>query len=307
MKGQTSPTGPLKPNKLHLDGSLKVALVYRPETAKALSLAKKVTEFLKKKGVPVLTAPEQKVIPGTQLMKSSKAFDSIGLVIVLGGDGTYLRAVRLLGLGVHGRSVPILGFNMGSLGFLTAHSADSVFEVIQKTLDGKMELRPRAKITARIFRKGKMRAEFHALNDMVIERGSLSHLITTSIYSEKFLVSEVKADAFIIASPSGSTAYNLAAGGPILHPESAVFVVTPVAPHSLTSRPLIFPDDRELSFKLSRTPQADFIVDGQKQAVLKAEDEVVIRRCECNHWIVREPSHNFFHLLREKLKFGDRS
>jgi NAD+ kinase len=212
--------------------------------------------------------------------------------------------VRIL----EGRSVPVLGFNMGSLGFLTAHPVDSVFATIDATLKGKMDLRPRSMIVAKIVRKGKVRGEYHALNDLVIERGSMSQLISTAIYSEKFLVSEVKADGFIIASPSGSTAYNLAAGGPILHPESPVFVVTPVAPHSLTSRPLIFPDNRELSFKLDgKTEKAHFIVDGQKVGEIVAEDEVVVNRSCYDHWMVRQPDHNFFHLLREKLKFGDRS
>jgi NAD+ kinase len=164
-------------------------------------------------------------------------------------------------------------------------------------------------LVAKILRKGKPRAEYHALNDVVIERGSLSQLINTAIYSEKYLVSEVKADGFIVSSPSGSTAYNLAAGGPILHPESPVFVVTPVAPHALTSRPLIFPDDRELSFKLDpKKPQkAHFIVDGQKVTEITTDDEVVLHRSQYDHWMVREPDHNYFHLLREKLKFGDRS
>jgi NAD+ kinase len=291
-------------NKWAFNPDQSIAIVYRLQTPQAVSLAKKVAEYLKNKGYAVLTAPDQKVVPGTKPVKSTKQLDNVGLVIVLGGDGTYLRAVRIL----EGRSVPVLGFNMGSLGFLTAHPVDSVFATIDATLKGKMDLRPRSMIVAKIVRKGKVRGEYHALNDLVIERGSMSQLISTAIYSEKFLVSEVKADGFIIASPSGSTAYNLAAGGPILHPESPVFVVTPVAPHSLTSRPLIFPDNRELSFKLDgKTEKAHFIVDGQKVGEIVAEDEVVVNRSCYDHWMVRQPDHNFFHLLREKLKFGDRS
>lgn len=291
-------------SKLVLPEGSSIALVYRIETAQAVSLAKKVADHLKEKSFKVLTGPEQKLIPGTKAAKA-KDLDEVKLIIVLGGDGTYLRAVRLL----EGRNVPILGFNMGSLGFLTAHSAESTFAIIEKTLAGKMILRPRSMLVAKIHRKGKTRGEYHALNDVVIERGSMSQLINSAIYSEKFLVSEVKADGFIVASPSGSTAYNLAAGGPILHPESPVFVVTPVAPHSLTSRPLIFPDDRELSFKLdAKKPQnAHFIVDGQKMTEITPEDEVVLTRSCYDHWMVREPDHNYFHLLREKLKFGDRS
>ncbi|MNJ99749.1 putative inorganic polyphosphate/ATP-NAD kinase [compost metagenome] len=291
-------------DQLVLEKNGKIALVYRIETAEAVALAKKVAEYLKNKGFEVFTAPEQKLVPGTKAIKSAKQLDGLELAIVLGGDGTYLHAVRLL----EGRSVPILGFNMGSLGFLTAHSADDTFKVINDAIAGKMGLRPRSMIHAVILRKGRKRAEYHALNDVVIERGSMSQLINTAIYSDGFLVSEVKADGFIIASPSGSTAYNLAAGGPLLHPEAQVLVVTPVAPHSLTSRPLIFPDKGELSFKLDgKTQKAHFIVDGQKQSEITAQDEVVVTRSCYDHWVVRAPEHNFFHLLREKLKFGDRN
>ncbi|WP_413560023.1 NAD(+)/NADH kinase [Bdellovibrio sp. HCB209] len=291
-------------SQLVIPGKSNIALVYRLETARAVALAKKVAEFLTKQGHQVFTAPGQKLVAGTKLASTKKQLDSLSLVIVLGGDGTYLRAVRTLA----GRDVPILGFNMGSLGFLTAHNADTTLEVVQDTLNGEMELRPRSMIYAKILRKRKIRAEYHALNDMVIERGSLSQLINTAIYSDKYMVSEVKADGFIVSSPSGSTAYNLAAGGPILHPEAPVLVMTPVAPHSLTSRPLIVPDSTKLSFKLDgKTQKAHFIVDGQKMTEITADDEVVLTRSQYDHWMVRHPDHNYFHLLREKLKFGDRT
>lgn len=281
-----------------------IALVYRIETIKAVALAKKVAGHLKAKGHQVFTGPGQKLIPGTKLLKTPKSLDQLNLVIVLGGDGTYLRAVRIL----EGRRVPIIGFNMGSLGFLTAHSADKTFEIIDEALHGHMRLFPRSMLYAKVLHKGKVRGEYHALNDIVIERGSMSQLINTSIYSDKFLVSEVKADGFIVASPSGSTAYNLAAGGPILHPESPVFVMTPVAPHSLTSRPLIIPDNSTLSFKLDgKTVKAHLIVDGQKATELSADDEVILTRSCYDHLMVRQADHNYFTLLREKLKFGDRS
>jgi NAD+ kinase len=133
------------------------------------------------------------------------------------------------------------------------------------------------------------------------------------------LVSELKADGLIIATPTGSTAYNLSAGGPILHPESRVFVVTPIAPHSLTSRPLIFPDDIQLGFRMVSKLQADrptgrsskdrahFVVDGVKVDDISQDDEILIRRHKVDHLMVRDPAQNFFHLLREKLKFGDRA
>ncbi|WP_413290186.1 NAD(+)/NADH kinase [Bdellovibrio sp. HCB337] len=290
--------------KLLLKDNKNVAIVYRLQTAEAVSMAKKISLWLKEKGYEVFTAPQQTAIPGTKVLKTKAGIDKIGLVIALGGDGTYLRAVRSL----EGRQIPIIGINMGSLGFLTGNRAEDAFRVLEETLESKMELRPRSMIHIMVRRKTKIRAEYHALNDVVIERGSGSHLISTAIYSEKFLVSEVKADGFIIASPTGSTAYNLAAGGPILHPEAKVFVVTPVAPHSLTSRPLILPDDLHMSFKMdSRSQRAQLIVDGQNETEITPDDEVIIKRSGFDHLMVRAPKHNYFHLLREKLKFGDRA
>lgn len=299
----------MKKAKLSLKNNKNIALVYRLQTEQAVHLSAKLAAWLIQKDYNVFTAPGQKVIPGTKLLKGTGndklAFDKMGLMIVLGGDGTYLRAVRML----EGRQIPILGFNMGSLGFLTAHHAEETFKVVEEALQGKMILQPRSMLQAQVLRKGKIVGTYHALNDFVFERGSNSQLIYTALYSEKFLVCEVKADGFIISSPSGSTAYNLAAGGPILHPEMKALIFTPVAPHSLTSRPLVFPDDRELSLKLvpGKQQSATFIVDGQKIAEITAEDEVVITRSCYDHWVVRSPSHNFFHLLREKLKFGDRN
>lgn len=295
----------MKKTKLSLKDVKNIALVYRLQTEQAVQLAGKLAAWLIQKDYNVFTAPDQKVIPGTKSLKGKNAFDKIGLVIVLGGDGTYLRAVRML----EGKQTPILGFNMGSLGFLTAHHAEDTFKVVEDALNGKMILKQRSMLQARVVRKGKVRGLYHALNDFVFERGSNSQLIYTALYSEKFLVCEVKADGFIISSPSGSTAYNLAAGGPILHPEMQALIVTPVAPHSLTSRPLVFPDNRELTLKLmpGKDQSATFIVDGQKITQITTDDEVIIDRSCYDHWVVRSPSHNFFHLLREKLKFGDRN
>ena len=127
------------------------------------------------------------------------------------------------------------------------------------------------------------------------------------MYFDDSLVNHIKADGLIISSPTGSTAYNLAAGGPILHPEVQAFVVTPVAPHSLTSRSLIFPDNKKLVLKLNQlTSVAHLIVDGQKVLELAQEDEVHISRTATDHLMLRKPGHNFFKLLKDKLKFGDR-
>ncbi len=301
--------------KLVVNSSRSLALVYRPDTPAALSLAKALTVWLKERDYKVFTAPEQKLITGTTLLKSANALEKMSLIVVLGGDGTYLRAVRLL----NGKSVPILGVNLGSLGFLTPTRADELFTAVDEALKNKMELRPRSMIQVQLLRKGRKKLEMLALNDIVIERGSLSQLINISIHSEKMLVSEIKADGLIISTPTGSTAYNLSAGGPILHPEARVFIVTPIAPHSLTSRPFIFPDEIQLSFRMVSKLQSDrpttrsakdrahFVVDGVKVDDISQDDEILIRRHQVDHLMVRDPAQNFFHLLREKLKFGDRN
>lgn len=282
-----------------------VAIVYRSHTDSAVKASRELATWLKGKGITAMTAPAQALIPGTAAMKSSSEFEKVDLVVVLGGDGTYLRAVRML----EGLQTPILGFNMGSLGFLTVHPAERAQELVEKTLAGKMLLSPRSMIHAVVRRGRRVRDEFHALNDVVLERGSYSHLINAAIFLGQQKVSEVKADGFIVSSPTGSTAYNLAAGGPILDPSVKVFTVTPVAPHALTTRPLIVPDDIEIIFRLvpGRDQKAHFIIDGQKTLEISNEDEVVLKRSSFDHCVVREPNFNHFSLLKEKLKFGDRA
>lgn len=283
--------------------SKAVGIVYRIHTPTAVSAAKKLVRWLQSKGYSAYTAPEQKLISGSQLIKGKSDWKKIGLMIVLGGDGTYLRAVRLL----EGLPIPILAFNMGSLGFLTVHPGEQLFSLVQKALQGHLIMRPRGMMTIKLKKSNKLTHEYMALNDLVIERGSYSQLINIGVESDGFNVNDVKADGIIISTPTGSTAYNLAAGGPILHPDSKVLVVTPVAPHSLSSRPFIFPDDHYLSFHLKGLGQkAHLVVDGQKVLEIDSSYKIQIKRCTLDHWVVREPSFNYFSLLREKLKFGNR-
>lgn len=281
----------------------RIALVYRLHSPDAVEMATKVTNWLLKKNIEVFTAPEQKKIPRTHVIVSSKELKEMNLIVVLGGDGTYLRAVRLL----RHNTVPILGFNMGSLGFLTTHSQDQVFALLDMALHNQMILQPMSLLRATVKTKTNKQLSFEALNDIVIERGSFSQLINTTVYYDGLLVNDIKADGLIISTPTGSTAYNLAAGGPILHPDARALIVTPVAPHSLTTRPLVLGSDKELNLKLNKqTATAHLIVDGQKVFELSPEDEVSISLCKHNHFAVRKPDHSFFHLLKEKLKFGDR-
>jgi NAD+ kinase len=290
----------LKPNSKKIEN---VLIVYRQGTTKARKVAIELVSWLKAKGIDTYGTQDQNWPEDMNITVNSN-LDTIDLVVVLGGDGTYLEAVRHL----QGRKVPILGVNMGSLGFLTETRLETLYENLELTLAGKMEMRPRSMIQVTTQQENKVITQRTALNDIVIERGGGGHMITLSTYCENRHVCDYKADGLIIATPTGSTAYNLASGGPILHPEVRSLVVTPICPHSLTNRPIIFPDDKILTFKIKKgRHDAVLTVDGQFVCNLTHLDEVSVRRDACDHFVLRRPSHNYFDLLREKLNFGSRA
>lgn len=290
------------PSKLRDFQPKDIAVMYRPGTPEAHKQAKELAAWLLEQGFSVYACPGQALIKGCHKV-SSRNLDHIDWVIVLGGDGTYLKAVHML----CNRPTPILGVNMGSLGFLTETRVEDLYKMVLFTLHKRMEFRPRSMLQITVRRNNKVIATHAALNDAVLERGSSTHLINIAVFNERHMVGEVKADALIVASPTGSTAYNLAAGGPILHPDVRAIVLTPVCPHALTSRPLIFPDDQEINFKLL-TPEkrAVLTIDGVYCGEVTIDDEVTVVRNPLDHFVIRRPAHNYFQLLREKLKFGER-
>ena len=276
-----------------------VLLVFRNDTSAALKLATDVCSKLNDLSIKPFSHPQQKITGCKQI----KDISSIDLVIVLGGDGTYLEAVRLL----EGRKTPILGINLGSLGFLTNTLADNAFSMIDKALNCELEMRPRSMLEV-IIKKPEGKFKYTALNDIVFERGAQSQLLNLSVFSQEHLITSLKSDGLIFASPTGSTAYNLAAGGPILHPEVKAYIMTPICAHSLTARPTIFPDNEIISIKINNTNQsANLTVDGQVRLQLTSNDQIILKKANCDHSVLREPSHNYFSLLREKLKFGERA
>lgn len=276
-----------------------IAIIIRKDTPRALREGEKLAHWLSGQGLKVYCEPNTQLCPEANSISSESCFDSIDLVVVLGGDGTYLQAVRML----NGRQTPIVGVNLGSLGFLTDNRIEELHSTLRSTLDNKMDSRPRSILDIDINGAQK----YLALNDLVIERGDRTHLINIGIYCDGQLVTETKADGVIVSSPTGSTAYNLAAGGPVLHPEVKAIVVTPICPHSLTSRPILFPDDREITLQIiGENRSALLTVDGQKALEIDSSHKLTVKRNKQDHYIIRHPTHNFFNLLREKLKFGER-
>jgi len=226
------------------------------------------------------------------------------LVVLLGGDGTLIgMAGRIAGAGA---TVPILGVNFGSLGFLTEITLDELFPSLESVLAGTAAIERRAMLTARTVRSDQPFAEHTVLNDIVITKGALSRIIEMTITVGGDAVTRVRADGLIVATPTGSTAYNLAAGGPIVHPAVDAVLLTPIAPHTLTNRPIVIPADAEVHVRPVMDAHDEVFVtfDGQSGFPLAANDIVHIRRARQSLLLVKSANRGYFEVLREKLKWG---
>jgi NAD+ kinase len=226
------------------------------------------------------------------------------LVVLLGGDGTLIgMAGRIASAGA---TVPILGVNFGSLGFLTEITLDELFPSLESVLAGTAAIERRAMLTARTVRSDQPFAEHTVLNDIVITKGALSRIIEMTIAVGGDAVTRVRADGLIVATPTGSTAYNLAAGGPIVHPAVDAVLLTPIAPHTLTNRPIVIPADTEVLVRPVMDPHDEVFVtfDGQSGFPLAANDVVHIRRARLALLLVKSANRTYFDVLRQKLKWG---
>jgi len=224
-------------------------------------------------------------------------------VVVLGGDGTLLSTAR----NVARAGIPILGVNLGSLGFLTEIRKDEIATALEAVDAGRCELSQRAMLHCRVCRNGKCVANYDALNDVVMNQRAVARITDFEVKVNGIFVSQYRADGLIIATPTGSTAYSLAAGGPILSPEVPGFVITPVASHALTNRPLVVRDTAVIDVSLTVTrEQAYLSVAGQQGEPLQEGDVVECRKSEFTVKLFKFPDRSFFHVLRTKLKWGER-
>ena len=231
----------------------------------------------------------------------------VELVVVLGGDGTLLGMAGRIAQA--GSNIPILGVNFGSLGFLTEVTLPEIFSSLEMALAGKAPIEERMMLRVTIERDAERVADRIVLNDVVVTQGALSRIIDLSVTVDGEFMMRVKADGLIIASPTGSTAYNLSAGGPIVHPQVDGLTITPIAPHTLTNRPVVVPGSSEIRIRPFLQSEQDEIFatfDGQTLRPLKNEHTVVVRRADRPLRLVRASSRGYFQVLREKLKWGGR-
>lgn len=224
------------------------------------------------------------------------------LCLALGGDGTLLTAARHVGV----RGTPLLGINLGSLGFLTCHASEEARRVVEAYFHGDFKLETRTLLHAQVARDGEVLASRPALNDAVVNKGVVARIMEFRIQVDGTEAASIKADGLIVATPTGSTAYSLSAGGPVLHPALEAWVIAAICPHSLTLRPLVVPSHLPVTIALDRAEDAHLTVDGQLETELHAGDRLELSRSERTITLLQNPDFSFFHLLGEKLHWSDR-
>ncbi len=237
-----------------------------------------------------------------EVPRSEMGTRALDLVVVLGGDGTLLSAARVTAA----IDVPLLGVNLGSLGFLTEVPPQSLYSMLDAIAQGRAMVEHRSLMRVEMLRDGVVRGSYLVFNDAVVNKTPLARLNTYDLYVEKVFVSSYRADGIIIATPTGSTAYSLSAGGPVLMPTVKALVITPVAPHSLTHRPLVVPDSSDIEVLLRSEEEVAYLsLDGQPGLDLRDGDRVRCRRSE-HHVTLFRSGADFFHVLRSKMKWGER-
>lgn len=229
--------------------------------------------------------------------------DKVDLLVVLGGDGTLLSAARALG----GHSVPILGVNLGGLGFLTSVTLGELYPVLEQVIVGNYRTSDRMMLQATVLHDGQATDPRLALNDAVVNKQAMARMLDFDVYVDKNHVGRYRADGLIVATPTGSTAYSLAAGGPIVHPDLDVLVVTPICPHMLTNRPLVVPGASEVGVDFSAADEPAYLtLDGQTGAQLGLNHRITVTKSENRVKLVRPSDKTYFEILRSKLRWSER-
>jgi NAD+ kinase len=283
--------------------SQSVGIIYKHHHDPAKEEAERLSAWFRKRGVRVFSEEMDAKGPANGTFKeSSEIPNDVNWVVVLGGDGTLLGAARRVGR----YGVPILGVNLGGLGFLTCISLDRLYPVVETMIEDGLDVETRVMLETRVLRNEAEAIRFQVLNDVVINKSTLARIIDLDVTINETFLTTFRADGLIISTPTGSTAYNLSAGGPILYPTSESFVLTPICPFTLTNRPIIVPDRAVIDIKLGKESEETVILtfDGQVGFDLHHEDVVTIRKSNEKITLFKSPDHSYFEILRTKLMWG---
>jgi len=281
-----------------------IGIISRPRRSDLCDVVPPLLKWLEARGIQTLLDEETAncLSNGTKGLTRQKVADSSQLLLVLGGDGTLLAAARLAAP----RGIPVLPINMGSLGFLTNFTLQELHPALDDTLEGRFSLSERVLISVDLVRAGKVIDTQRVLNEVVINKGALARMIELELGIDGDFVCRYRADGLIIATPTGSTAYSLSAGGPIVHPNVESFVITPICPHMLSDRPLVIRDSSAVEMKLTGNTESVFLtLDGQRGIPLQATDIVRAGRAKELLKLIQPPKKSYFEILRNKLKWGE--
>jgi NAD+ kinase len=281
-----------------------IGILSRPRRAQLSVVVPPLLKWLNERGVTAAYDEETACV----LADASKGqprplvADSSQLLLVLGGDGTMLAAARLAAP----RGIPILPINMGSLGFLTSFTLDELYPALEETLAGRFSVSQRVMLKAELERGGSVIEKQCALNDAVIHKGALARMIQLELRINSDFVCRYRADGLIVSSPTGSTAYSLSAGGPIVHPAVESFIITPICPHMLSDRPLVIPDSCCIEVKLNGDAESVYLtLDGQRGIPVQPTDILRVSRANEQLKLIQPPKKPYFDILRSKLKWGE--
>ncbi|MFZ0634911.1 MAG: NAD(+)/NADH kinase [Candidatus Acidiferrales bacterium] len=282
-----------------------VGILSKPRKEDLCSVVPPLVEWLRERKIEVLL--DQSAAESCSSLdiasQAERILSDADLVIVLGGDGTLLATARLL----QNREVPILAVNLGSLGFLTSVTLDEMYPLLEQTLAGSHRISERMMLDAKVLRNGSTIHAQRALNDAVVNQAALARLMDFHVHVDESHVGHYRADGLIVATPTGSTAYSLAAGGPIVHPDIHAFVITPICPHMLTNRPLVVPDASRIQIQFSHGGEpVHLTLDGQVGFHLEPDDHIAITKSPKRVLLVRPAKKEYFEVLRSKLRWGER-
>jgi len=281
-----------------------VGILSKPKSAEAVTLVPEIITWLETRNITVRLDPETSEYAGRASgIPRDQVPDGTQLVIVLGGDGTLLSAARAIA----GRDIPLFAVNLGSLGFLTAITVEQLFPELERALRGEHRIGQRRMLHCEIWRGAQCVSQYEALNDAVLSKVEIARMIDLVAHVDNHFVCVYKADGLIISTPTGSTAYSLAAGGPIMLPQVGALCITPICPHTLTNRPVIVQDTSVIQILNRGEDSSTYLtIDGQVGELLMNGDRVVCRQSKHAIHLIRPPKMLFFDVLREKLKWGER-
>ena len=281
----------------------KIGIIGKTGKQETIDIIKELAPWLREKGHEVYVDIENAAVLNVDGTPRSRFPELVEMIIVVGGDGTMISVARLAAE----KGIPILGVNMGGLGFLTAVSRDEVYEVLERVLAEDCHVEERIMLAACVLRHSECIAEFIVMNDVVVNKGALARIIDLETYVDNTYVSTFKADGLIVSTPTGSTAYALSAGGPILYPTLSSIVLAPICPHTLTNRPIVLPDDVKIEIMLKSYNEDVFLtLDGQVGFSLRQNDIVEVRKSKYKAQLYIPCERDYFQIIRAKLRWGER-